>query len=166
MKFAVGMLVVIFGCALLLGTLNRTGLFAETPPLTVGQMPTPTFAPTATALPTPTPTVPPNWVHVTPASIALTCKPKGIQAQLTIRNLSSQELTWHIEAPGFSWLQFSKMSGDLSAGRSTTVTVKDVAWWDVQGAFTIVPDTDGAGDPQTVNYTAQGCPGGPGSNGG
>lgn len=156
------MLVVILGCVLLLGTLNRTGLFADTPPLTPGQMPTPTFAPTATALPTPTPTVPPNWVHVTPATIALMCKAKSVQTQLTIRNVGHQDLTWHIEAPGYSGLQFSKMNGDIPAGRSTAVTVKDVAFWDSQGTFDIVPDSDGAGDPQTVNYTAQGCPWGTG----
>lgn len=156
------MVVVIVSCVVVLGTLNRTGLFAATTPPLIGNAPTPTVAPTATALPTPTPTVPPNWVRVTPTTFALACKPKSVQTQLTIRNLGDQDLTWHIDAPGYTGLQFSKMNGDTAAGRSTTVTVKDVAFWDQQGTFSITPDTDGAGDPQTVNYTAQGCPFGTG----
>lgn len=156
------MLVVIVGCMLLLGTLGHSGLFAENSPLPGANLSTPHVGPTATALPTPTPTVPPNWVRVSPTSLTLTCKQKSNQAQITIRNLGNAVLSWHIEAPGFSGLQFSKMNGDIPAGKSVAVTAKDVSWWDEQNTFTVVPDTDGAGDPATIKYTAQGCPWGSG----
>lgn len=164
LKFAAGTLVVIVGCVLLLGTLGRYGLFAQNAPLPAVTLPGAHFAPTATALPTPTPTLPPNWVRVSPTSLSLTCKGKSNQAQITIRNLGNAVLEWHVEAPGFSGLQFSRMDGELASGKSVAVTVKDVSWLGQQGTFTVVPDTDDAGDPATINYTAEACPWG--ANGG
>jgi hypothetical protein len=166
-KLAAAVSVAVVGFVLLLGGLSQAGLFAA-PSLPRAGVPAATFAPTATALPTPTPTIPPNWLRVTPTSIELTCKGKTSKQSLTIRNQGNDSLDWLIEANGFTGLNFSQAYGTIPAGKQTTITVTDANWtWsDINNRFAVAPQDDNAGDPAMVSYTAKGCFfGGEGSHG-
>jgi serine/threonine protein kinase len=156
LKLAAAALVAIIGFAILLGGLNQVGLFAAQGAPQPGSTAA-AFAPTATTLPTETPTIPPDWLRVSPTNISLQCKGKNSSQNLTIRNLGDQELQWHIEAPGYTGLRFSASDGTLDAGGKTTIVVSDVAFTSQSGTFSVVPDTDGAGDPATITFSASGC---------
>ncbi len=157
-KPAVAALVAVVGFVLLLNGLSQSGIFAVASGTRAG-IPAPTFAPTATTLPTATPTIPPNWLSVTPTSISLTCRGKTNQQNITIRNLGNDALDWQIEANGFSGINFSKSYGTIPAGKQVTVTVSNANHFfsDITGHFAVVPQSDNAGDPAMVNYTVQSC---------
>jgi len=151
-------LVAVVGFIVLLGGLSQSGLFAAPSGPRTG-LPAPTFGPTATTLPTATPTIPPNWLSVTPTSLNLTCRGKTNQQNITIRNLGNDTLSWLIQADGFTGLNFSKMYGTIPAGKQVTVTVSNAnhSFQSITGSFDVDPQSDNSGDSVTVNYTVQSC---------
>ena len=117
-------------------------------------LPTPTLVP-----PTDTPSIPANWLSVSPTQITLSC---GHRQTLRITNGGNEEVEWKATAENFG-VVVRPTSGSLSAGdtKQISVTVSSFGFGgNTEGIieFQVVSNQE-AGSPAEVTYTVAPCGG-------
>ena len=152
---------------LLAALISSPGLFSRAtvlgkPAASATHAATATATVTPTRTPTPSPTPIPNWLRVSTSSVNLTCHGKTHQAQITLKNIGIESVTWSSSSSGGSqfgsdvYVQPSK--GTLHAGQSTTITLtENYAFYDSSGTLYFAASNDAAGDPAAVDYTTTSC---------
>lgn len=111
-----------------------------------------------TALPTATATVLANWLSVSPQSITLGCKNSNHSKSVTLTNNGPDKLDWTATIPtnflGQPEVSLSSRSGELDAGRHTTITITNRSLVSHQDAVRFQPADSEGGAPAVVHYDA------------
>jgi tRNA A-37 threonylcarbamoyl transferase component Bud32 len=117
--------------------------------------------PTATATKPPTPTVPPNWLSVSPTSITLGCRSNNHSQGVRLTNHGPTRLSWSALIPttvGLDEVSVSPSSGPLDSGKSVIITITNRAtFFAYHNAVQFQPHNSDAGADAVVHFTANRC---------
>lgn len=120
----------------------------------------------STATPTPlasaTPTVPANWIVVSPDTVSLGCHSGKRSATVTLRNIGPRAVSWEARIPdnffGSPDVSVTPSSGELHARSSVNVTITDhIPSTAHSDKITFQLSNEDAGQPPIVQYTVAAC---------
>ena len=120
--------------------------------------PSPTVTPEPTATATPFPA---DWLSVSPGSVTLACRGKGMQKSITLRNLGPDTLDWQaqVSSDGIgSPLSVQPAQGTLDSGERVSITLTATSYFKRQGDVSFNPSDSSAGQPADVTFSiSSGC---------
>jgi len=112
--------------------------------------------PTATPMPSPTPVV--NWLRVSTSQVTFGCKKGDRSVSVVLRNLGPSAVDWQTQKTWTPQITVRPDSGTLGPRQSKNITLTySPGWWPLNGTITFEADTDRAGQPATVEYSAPNC---------
>ena len=125
---------------------------------------TATPEPTATIQPSPTPVA--NWLVISPTQVQFGCKKGDRSATVVLQNLGPSEVDWQANKPiTGGQISIRPDSGTLGPDRSKTIVLTfQPGWFALNNTITFEADTDRAGQPATLAYSAPSCFGQTGGN--
>ena len=123
----------------------------------IGPHATVTPWPTSTARPSPTPVV--NWLRVSPTQVTFGCKKGDLSANVTLTNLGPSSVDWNANKPWTAGqISIRPDSGTLGSKKSKTIVLTyRPGFFDLNNTITFEADTDRAGEPASLQYTAPRC---------
>ena len=118
--------------------------------------PSPTITPHPTATSTP---LPANWLAVSPGSVSLACKGKGLTKYVTLRNIGPDKVQWRAHVISDALLRpISVQPGDgtLDSSDSVTIQITATSYFSHSGSVQFIPSDSVAGQPAVVAFTIGG----------